>query len=37
MDIIYIASKNKDKVNAVKTILPNSTINAISIASDVNE
>ena len=37
MDIIYIASKNKDKVNAVKTIFPDSTINAISIASDVKE
>ena len=37
MDIIYIASKNKDKVNAVKTIFPDSTINDISIASDVKE
>lgn len=37
MDIIYIASKNKDKVNAVKTIFPDSTINAINISSDVNE
>ena len=37
MYIIYISSKNKDKVGAVKAIFPNSTINAISIASDVKE
>lgn len=37
MDIIYIASKNKDKANAVKAVFPNSQINTISISSDIKE
>jgi non-canonical (house-cleaning) NTP pyrophosphatase len=33
---MYIASKNKDKVNAVKALFPNSTIHSISVPSDVD-
>ena len=37
MHIIYVASINKDKMDAVKAIFPDSTINSISISSDVKE